>query len=262
MIIDSHCHLNYPALAKQRDAVVARARAAGVRRIVCAATSMKSFAETREAAAAYDDVYCSVGVHPHEASADGEAITADDLVKYADDPKVVGFGETGLDYFYDHSPRDMQQHCFREHIRAAMATGLPLIVHSRDAEDDTIRILNEERAGQGDKLTGVMHCFSSRRVLAEEALAMGFYISASGILTFKKSEELRAIFRDVPMDRLLVETDAPYLAPEPFRGKICEPAYVVHTAKVLANVKGVSTDEIAAQTTANFFRLFRKVTPP
>jgi len=259
MLVDSHCHLNYSSLAKDRDNVIDRARQAGVVCLLTVTTGMKSLPETREIIKTYDDVFGTVGVHPHHITEEGENITADDLIKLSNEPKIAGIGETGLDYFYDHAPRDEQQRVFREHIRACLATGLPLIVHSRDAEDDTIRIINEERAGQGGKLKGVMHCFSSRRKLAEEALAMGFYISVSGILTFKKSEELRSIIRDVPLDRLLVETDAPYLAPEPYRGKICEPAYVVHTARVLAEVKGVSYEEIAKQTTTNFFRLFDKV---
>ncbi len=262
MLIDSHCHLNFPPLAEACDEVVARARAAGVGRMLTVATTMKSFHEVRAVAEAYDDVFCSVGVHPHHVAEEGEEVTAETLVQRANDPKVVAFGETGLDYFYDTAPRAVQQNCFREHIRASIAAGLPLIVHSRDAEDDTINILNDERAEQGDRLTGVMHCFSSKRVLAEEALKIGFYISLSGILTFRKSEELRAIARDVPMDRLLVETDSPYLAPEPYRGKICEPSYVVNTARVLAEVKGVSVEEIARQTTENFFRLFSKVPGP
>ncbi len=260
MLVDSHCHLNYASLAKDRDNVVERARKAGVACLLTVTTGMKGLQETREIIRTYDDVFGTVGVHPHHIAEEGERITADDLVKLSDDPKIAAIGETGLDYFYDRAPRDEQQESFREHIRACITTGLPLIVHSRNAEDDTIRILNEERAGQGDKLKGVMHCFSSRRVLAEEAQAMGFYISVSGILTFKKSTELRSIIRDVPLDRLLVETDSPYLAPEPFRGKICEPAYVVHTARALADVKGVSLEEIARQTTANFFRLFERVT--
>jgi len=261
MLVDSHCHLNYPSLAKDRNGILDRARQAGVKRFITVTAMLKSFKETQEIVAAYDDVYGSVGVHPHHASEEGEYVTADHLIKLSNTTKIVALGETGLDYFYDHSPHDEQQRNFREHIRACIATGLPLIVHSRDAEDDTIRILHEEGAGQGNALKGVIHCFSSRRKLAEEALAIGFYISVSGILTFKKSGEIRSIVRDVPMDSLLVETDAPYLAPEPFRGKICEPAYVVHTARTLAEVKGVGYDEIARQTTANFFRLFDKVPP-
>jgi TatD DNase family protein len=227
--------------------------------MLSAGTTVKGFKETQAIAAAYDDVVCSVGVHPHHCAEKGEAVTAHDLLNMASDPHVVAIGETGLDYFYNYAPPDEQQRNFREHIRAAMQGGLPLIVHSRDAEEDTINLLNEAREGQGGTLKGVMHCFSSRRILADEALKMGFFISFSGILTFKKSEELRQIARDVPLDKLLVETDAPYLAPEPFRGKLCEPAHVVHTARVLADVKGVAVETLAAQTTENFFRLFDKV---
>ena len=176
---------------------------------------------------------------------------------------MVGIGETGLDYFHKDAPVDVQKQSFREHLRAARATGLPVIVHSREAEEDTAQILREEAAGQAAyPLTGLLHCFSSKRMLAEEAIKLGFCISLSGILTFKKSQELRDIARDVPLENLLVETDAPYLSPEPMRGRVCEPAYVTHTARVLADVKGVSLDVISKQTTDNFFRIFTKITPP
>lgn len=262
MLVDSHCHLDYAGLAEDLADVVARARAAGVRHMVNIGTTRRDFEQVCKTAENFEEIFCSVGVHPHHAHEDGENLTADDLVKLAAHPKVVGIGETGLDYYYNHSPCVQQQESFREHIRAGIATGLPLIVHSREAEDDTARILMEEGEGQGSKPRGVLHCFSSRRILAEKALALGFYISLSGILTFKKSQELREIARDVPMDRLLVETDSPYLAPEPYRGKTCEPAYVVHTARVLAEIKGVSPEEIARQTTENFFRLFGKAARP
>lgn len=261
MLIDSHCHLDYPKLAEDREGVVQRARAAGVVRMVNIGTTRQGFGRVRETAEQFDDVFCSVGVHPHHVHEDGEMLGADDLVMLTQHPKVAGIGETGLDYFYQHGPRDMQQESFRQHIRAGISADLPIIIHSRDAEEDTAKILREEGAGQG-KPKGVLHCFSSRRILAEEALAVGFYISLSGILTFKKSQELRDIIRDVPLDRLLVETDSPFLAPEPYRGKICEPAYVVNTAKVLAEIKGVSPEAIAQQTTDNFFKLFSKVSRP
>jgi TatD DNase family protein len=260
MLIDSHCHLDYPALAKDREGVVARARAAGVGRMVNIATKQTDLDRVVTTAEAFEDVFCTVGVHPHHADEEGESLTLDDLIKLAAHPKVVGIGETGLDYFYKHSPVEAQQKSFRQHLRAARSVGLPVVVHSRDAEEDTARILREEGAGQGaHPLTGVMHCFSSRRALAEDALALGFYISLSGILTFKKSQELRDIVRDLPLECLLVETDSPFLAPEPLRGKICEPAYVVNTARVLAEIKGVSFDDIARRTTENFFSLFSKV---
>jgi len=261
MLIDSHCHLDYPALAKQRDAVMGRAKDADVGLMLNACTTMKKAASVLETAASYDEVVASIGVHPHHCAEEGESVTDGDLLKLTEHPKIVAVGETGLDYFYNYAPKEEQQRNFREHIRAAMKTNLPLIVHSRDAEEDTLSIMKEEGSGQGGKLKGVMHCFSSKRFLAEEALKLGFYISFSGILTFKKSEELRAIAGDIPLDRLLVETDAPYLAPEPYRGKLCEPAHVVYTARALADVKGVSYESMAAQTTENFLKLFDKVSP-
>jgi TatD DNase family protein len=261
MLIDSHCHLDYDGLGDDREGVVARARAAGVVRMVNIGTTRKGFDRVRATAEAFDDVYCSVGIHPHHVHEDGETLSTDDLIALTKHPKVVGIGETGLDYYYNHGPREMQHESFRRHIRAGMETGLPIIVHSRDAEEDTARIIREEGRG-AKKPIGVLHCFSSRRILAEQALELGFYISLSGILTFKKSQELRDITKDVPMDRLLVETDSPFLAPEPYRGKTCEPAFVVNTAKVLAEIKGVSEAEIARQTTENFFRLFSKVPKP
>jgi len=260
MLVDSHCHIDYDPLGEDKAGVVARARAAGVGRMLNIGTTREDFPQICKTAEAFEDVWCTVGVHPHHVSEEGESLTTQDIIALANHPKVVGIGETGLDYYYDHSPRDMQQKSFREHLRACMALNLPAVIHSREAEEDTAKILREESAG--GKLTGVMHCFSSRRVLAEDALKLGFYISLSGILTFKKSQELRDIARDIPMDRLLVETDSPYLAPEPFRGKPCEPAYVVHTAKVLAEIKKVSPEEIARLTTENFFRLFGKVARP
>jgi len=261
MLIDSHCHLDYPDLAKDREGILARARNAGVARMLNISTTREDSEKVRKTAEVNEDVYCSVGTHPHDVSKPGEDFSTDELIERAKHPKVVGIGETGLDYYYNHSPHETQQESFRAHIRAGIASGLPIIVHSRDAEKDTARILREE--GQGaSRSTGVLHCFSSKRILAEEALKLGFYISLSGILTFKKSEELRAIARDVPLDRLLVETDSPFLAPEPYRGKTCEPAYVVNTARVLADLKGVSEAEIARATTENFFGLFKKVSRP
>lgn len=259
MFIDSHCHLDFEQFDNCRDAVIERARAAGVEKIVTISTSMKDFPDVLEIARSYPDVYCSVGVHPHDAEKEGECVTTEELIAYMNDPKIVGIGETGLDYFYEYSPRGSQQESFRKHIRACVATGAPLIVHTRDAEDDTIRILQEERAGNEDKLRGVLHCYSSERRMAEYGLEIGFYISMSGMLTFKKSENIREIVKDVPLDRLLVETDSPYLAPVPHRGQTCEPSYVVHTAQALADLKGVTLEEIGRITTDNFYRLFDKV---
>ncbi|MDD3288289.1 MAG: TatD family hydrolase [Alphaproteobacteria bacterium] len=259
MLIDSHCHLGFPGLYENIDEVVAAARRAGIVRMLTVATNKDCFDREIGIAHKYEDVYCALGVHPHHAQE--EEISSNDLVLRAADSKVIAIGETGLDYFYDHSPRAAQEKCFREHIRAGITAGLPIIIHSREAEADTIRILKDERKGHEQDLTGVLHCFSSKQVLAEEGLAIGFYVSVSGIATFKKSQDLRDIIKNIPLDRLLVETDSPYLAPQSRRGKTCQPAYVEETARVLADIKQVSFDEIAAQTTENFFRLFRKAPP-
>ncbi|MBX3577924.1 MAG: TatD family hydrolase [Rhizobiaceae bacterium] len=259
MLVDSHCHLDFPDFAEERAAVVARAVAAGVERMVTISTRVKRFDQVLAIAEAHDEVFCSVGTHPHNAAEELD-VTASDLVRLSRHPKVVAIGEAGLDYHYDKSPRPAQAQGFRTHIAAARGTQLPLVIHAREADDDMAAILEEE-SGQG-AFPFVMHCFSSGRRLAERALALGGYVSFSGILTFRNSEALRAIARDVPRDRLLVETDAPYLAPIPFRGKRNEPAYVAHTAKVLAETIGVDPDDIAAITTENFLRLFSKMPRP
>ena len=258
LLVDSHCHLDFPDFAEDRDGVIARARDAGVALMVTICTKVSHFPEILAIAEAYENVYCSVGIHPHEAGSEPE-VSAADLVEMARHPKVVGIGETGLDFYYEHSPREAQARSFRAHIAAARATGLPLIVHTRDADTETRAILAEE-VRQG-AFPGVIHCFSSGRDLAEEAVALGFYISASGIMTFKKAEDLRAAFAAVPAERLLVETDAPYLAPVPKRGKTNEPAFVQHTAAKLAELHGMSPEAMAEVTTANFLRLFSKVPP-
>jgi TatD DNase family protein len=259
MLVDSHCHLDFPDFAEERAAIVARAKAAGVGRMVTISTRVRRFQQILEIAETFEEVYCSVGTHPHNAAEELD-VTKDDLVRLSAHPKVVAIGEAGLDYFYDKAPRDAQAQGFRTHIAAARETGLPLVIHSRDADDDMADILTEE-TGKG-AFPFILHCFSSGRRLAEVGVALGGYVSFSGILTFKNSAELRAIAADVPHDRLLVETDAPYLAPIPFRGKRNEPAYVAHTAKVLAETIGISETEIAAATTDNFFRLFRKMPRP
>jgi TatD DNase family protein len=259
MLIDSHCHLDFSDFADELDAVVARAQAAGVGRIVTISTRVKRHAEVLAIAERFADVYCSVGTHPHNAHEELD-ITVDELVERARHPKVVAIGEAGLDYYYDHSPRDAQERGLRNHIAAARATRLPLVIHSRDADDDMARILEDE-TGKG-AFPAVLHCFTGGRALAERAIALGLYISFTGILTFKKSDDLRAIAKDLPADRILVETDAPYLAPGRYRGKRNEPAYVVETAKVLADTRAVSPDEIARETSASFFRLFDKVPRP
>ena len=256
MLVDSHCHLDFADFAEERDAVVARARAAGVGTMLTIGTRLDEFPGVRAIAEAYPDIWCSVGAHPHEAE-DHVALSAADLAAFAAHPRVVGIGETGLDFHYDHSPHDVQERVFRSHIAAAQASGLPLIIHAREADDAVARVLREERAPPG-----VLHCFSSGRGLAEAALDLGFYISISGIVTFRNAEDLRAIVRDVPLERLLVETDAPYLAPVPYRGRRNEPAYVAATAAAVAALKGVSPTELAAATTDNFFRLFAKASRP
>ncbi|MBZ9953837.1 TatD family deoxyribonuclease [Mesorhizobium sp. B2-2-4] len=259
MLVDSHCHLDFPDFSEERASIVARALAAGIGRMVTISTRVKRFQQILEIADAFDEVYCSVGTHPHNAAEELDVTTAD-LVRLSAHPKVVAIGEAGLDYFYDKAPRDAQAQGLRNHIAAARETGLPLVIHSRDADDDMAHILEEE-TGKG-AFPFVLHCFSSGRRLAEVGVSLGGYVSFSGILTFKNSAEIRAIAADLPHDRLLVETDAPYLAPIPFRGKRNEPAYVAHTARVLAETIGVSEGEIAALTTDNFFRLFGKMPPP
>jgi TatD DNase family protein len=258
MLVDSHCHLEFPDFAAEEQAVIDRARAAGVGHFLTISTRVHRFDEIREIAEAHDDVSCSLGTHPHSAEEEADITTAR-LVELGQHPKVVGIGETGLDYYYDNSPRALQQEAFRRHIRAALELNMPLIVHTRDAEEDTMRILREE--GQGTGLTGVLHCFSSSPQLAEDAIEFGFHISFSGIVTFKKSEELRDTARKVPLNRMLVETDAPFLAPIPKRGQRNEPAFVVHTAAVLADLHGLSHEALAARTTANFFTLFNRAVP-
>ena len=258
MLIDSHCHLDFDDFGDDIDDVVARAAANGVGAMVTICTHLSRFEAVKAVAERFDNIWCSVGVHPHEAGPEGQQ-AADKLIELAEHPKVVGIGETGLDYYYEHSPREAQRTSFRAHIAAARQTGLPLIVHSRDADTEMAQILREEFAA--GPYTGVMHCFSSGRPLAEAALEIGFYISFSGILTFKKADDIRAIASDVPPDRLLVETDAPYLAPVPNRGKRNEPAFVVHTAAQLAALKGLSSEGLAQQTTDNFYRLFSRTQP-
>lgn len=256
MLVDSHCHLDFPDFGDELDAVVQRARDSGVGLMLTINTHLTRFERVLAVAERFPDVYCTVGVHPHEAGAEPTA-EADRLVALADHPKVVGFGETGLDYYYDKSPRDRQRDSFRAHIEAARRTGLPVVVHTRDADTDTAAILSEEM-GKG-AFPGLIHCFSSGPELAEKAMELGLYISISGIVTFKKAEALQATVAGVPLDRLLVETDCPYLAPIPFRGKRNEPAYVAHTAAKVAELKGVSIAEISRATTDNFLKLFTKV---
>ena len=255
MLVDSHCHLDFPDFGDDLDGVLARAAEAGVGTVQTICTRVTQFDAVRALAENNERIWCSVGIHPHHVAEEPE-ITADHLVRMAEHPKVIGIGETGLDFHYDNSPRPQQEASFRQHISAARETGLPLIVHTRSADADTCRILREE-AGKG-AFPGVIHCFSAGRAVAETALEIGFHVSFSGILTFKKAEEVRAVARNVPVERLLVETDAPYLAPVPHRGRRNEPAHVVHTAARLAEIKGLDEAELARATTDNFFRLFSK----
>ena len=259
MLVDSHCHLDFPDYVGDVDGVVMRARAAGVGVCLSIGTELSRFAGVRAVAEKFPDVWCSVGVHPHEAEKETLSDAAP-LLAETSHPKVVGIGETGLDYYYAHSPRAEQIANFRAHIAAARQSALPLIVHTRDADDDTIEVLEDEM-GKG-AFSGLIHCFTGTQRLADAALAMGFYISVSGIATFKNSGALRDVIKTVPLERLLVETDAPFLAPVPHRGKTNEPAFVVHTARMLAELKGIGDAELAAATTENFFRLFRKVQRP
>ena len=257
MLVDSHCHLDYFVEAERPD-IIARAKSAGVTEMVTIGVTLSQSRQALAIAeAAGDKIWCSVGIHPNHAADEGPVPTPQTIAAMTTHPKVIGIGESGLDYFYDKAPKDIQQQNFRAHIRAAQLTGLPLAIHARDADEDIARILAEERAGGGD-FRFLLHCFSSGQALAEAAVAMGGYVSFSGILTFPKSHELRAIAADIPPDRLLVETDSPYLAPVPFRGKRNEPAHTIHTARILAEVKGVTPESLAERTTGNFRTLYRK----
>ncbi|MBO0334950.1 TatD family hydrolase [Sneathiella sp. CAU 1612] len=257
MLVDSHCHLNFEQLSSEIDDVVARARAAGVGHMLTIGTKLREFEGVRAIAERFDDIHCSVGVHPHEAESEGDEVTAAKLIELSNHPKVVGIGETGLDYFYEHAPRELQKKSFRLHIEAARETGLPIIVHTRNADADTVKILHEEY--EKGPFTGVIHCFSSGWEVAEKSMEIGFYISISGIVTFKPAEELREHVRKIPVEKLLVETDSPYLAPVPKRGKTNEPSFVAHTAAKVAELKGLDPDRLAAITTDNFFNLFNKI---
>lgn len=255
MFVDSHCHLNYPGLVEQQADVLARARAAGVGCFLNISTRASEWDAIVATAEREPDVWASIGIHPHEADSHAEVDTAR-LVAAAAHPRVVGIGETGLDYYYDHSDRDRQRTSFRSHIAAARETGLPLIVHTRDAEEDTAAILREEM-GKG-AYGGVIHCFTASADFARIALDLGFYISISGIVTFKNAKALQETAASIPEGRLLIETDAPFLAPVPMRGKTCEPGFVVHTAAFLAELRGMKMEHLAGVTADNFHRLFTK----
>jgi TatD DNase family protein len=255
MLIDSHCHLDYYS-PEEKPQILARAWEAGVGELVTIGTRLSRAPEQLAIAESSENIWCTVGTHPHHA-AEEELPQEQQILDLISHPKVIAVGEAGLDYFYDRSPRDTQAEVFRRQIRAARAGNVPICIHTRDADEDTLAILQEERAEGGD-FDFLLHCFSSGRALAEQAVDIGGYVSFSGILTFPKSNELRAIAADLPAERLLVETDSPYLAPVPFRGKRNEPAHVAHTAKVLADIRGLTPEALADLTTRNFRRLFRK----
>ena len=259
MLVDSHCHLDYLERDGDLDEVVERARQAGVGTIVTICTKVSEFETIKRIAERYDDIWCTVGIHPHEVAAEPQVSTVQ-LLEMAQHPKVVGIGETGLDYYYERSPREAQRNSFRTHIAAARESDLPLIVHTRDADDDTMEILAEAYADGA--FPGLIHCYSAAPEVAEKALKIGFYISIAGIVTFKRAEELQQTAAGLPEDRLLVETDAPYLAPVPKRGKRNEPSYVALTADKLAELRNDDASRIATVTTDNFFRLFSKAARP
>ncbi|HEX8216341.1 MAG TPA: TatD family hydrolase [Allosphingosinicella sp.] len=255
MFVDSHCHLNYKGLAEDQPAVLDRARAAGVKKMLNISTHAAEWKAVIAVAEREPDVFASVGVHPHDADSHADVETAT-LVEQARHPRVVGIGESGLDFYYDRSDRERQRASFRAHIAAARESGLPIIVHTREAEADTHAILADEM-GKG-AFTGVIHCFTASRDFAEKALALGFYVSMSGIVTFKNARDLQETAKTIPLDRLLIETDAPFLAPVPHRGRTCEPAFVADTARFLAGLRGESFETLAEATAANFDRLFAK----
>lgn len=258
-IVDSHCHLNYKGLVEEQAAVIERAREAGVGCMLAINTKLKEYEQIVDIIENYYDVFGSVGIHPHEAENEPD-VAVKALLELATHPKIVGIGETGLDYYYDNAPRDMQQVNFRSHIAAARETGLPVIVHTRDADQDCVSILQDEM--KKGAFTGVIHCFTASQFLADAVLEMGFYISISGIATFKNARDLQATTKTIPLNRLLVETDAPFLAPVPHRGKRCEPAFVMDTARFVAELRGEDFAVLQHATTQNFFKLFNKARPP
>ena len=259
LLVDSHCHLNFPDFKDDLDGVVTRARAAGVGVMQTICTEMAEFDEVYAITTRYPDIYCSVGVHPND-SGDAPIAKAEELIEKAAQPNVIGIGETGLDYHYERSDRELQKKSFLEHIKASRETGLPIIVHTRDADYDTAMILQQQM--EKGEFKGLLHCFTSSKQLADKAVSLGFYISLSGIISFKNAQSIRDAIADVPLERLLIETDSPYLAPIPHRGKRNEPEFVKYTNKILAEVKGISEERCAEITTDNFFRLFDKARRP
>jgi len=255
MLVDSHCHLNFPDFDNKISDVVKRASQMDVKYMQTICTRIGEFPQILDIANDYENIWCSVGVHPNNV-AEEDLTSSNELITLSKDKKVIGIGETGLDYYYEHSPREKQQKSFIEHIKASQETGLPIIVHTRDADDDTLSILQEQYSQK--PFTGLIHCFSTSSKLAYGAIELGMYISISGIVTFKKATQLQDIVKELPIERLLVETDAPYLAPTPHRGKTNEPGFTRHTAEFVADLKGISYDEVANTTTNNFFDLFKK----
>jgi TatD DNase family protein len=252
MLVDSHCHLNFPELAARLDEALELMRINGVTHALCVSVTLEEFPQVRAIAERYPHVYGSVGVHPDYP--DVPVVTEADLLERASHPKIVAIGETGLDYFRIKGDTEWQRERFRTHIRAARRAGKPLIIHTREAAADTLRVMGEEKAGEAG---GVMHCFTENWEVARGALDLGFHISFSGIVTFKKAEALRDVARRVPLDRMLIETDSPYLAPMPYRGKTNEPGYVKHVAEEIARQRGITLEDVGAATSANFFRLFK-----
>ncbi|RTL75928.1 MAG: TatD family deoxyribonuclease [Bradyrhizobiaceae bacterium] len=259
MLVDSHCHLDFPDFADDLDGIVARAEAAGVGRIITISTRVRRVAGLRDIAERFPNVYFSVGTHPHQADEE-DGIPAEELISLSHHPKAVAFGEAGLDYFYKNSSPEAQARGFRAHIAAARETGLPLVIHTREADDDCGRILDEEM--EKGPFRAVLHCYTGGRELAMKAVAHGLYVSFTGILTFKNSQNVRDVAAEIPLDRIMVETDAPFLAPGKYRGKRNEPSFVTETAKALAELRGLSFEEISRKTTENFFRFFDKVPRP
>ena len=255
MLIDSHCHLNYKGLIEEQDAVLERARAAGIGGFLNISTRQSEWEEVIATAERNRDVWATVGIHPHEADEHAD-LGEGALLEATRHPKVIGIGETGLDYYYDHSDRAVQQALFRTHIRVARETGLPLVIHTRDAEEDTTRIIEEEM--EEGAFPALIHCFTASAAFGARMVELGLTISLSGIVTFKNARELQAFAAEIPADRLLVETDSPFLAPVPHRGKTCEPAFTADTARFVAGLRGIGVEELAAQTTGNFRKLFGK----
>lgn len=258
MFVDSHCHLNYPGLIEDQAGAITRATASGVQAMVNISTRESEWQDVIATARAHTGIWASIGIHPHEADQHPGIDTAK-LLAAIDDPNVIAIGETGLDYYYDKSDREQQRQSFRAHIAAARESGLPIIVHMRDAEEDAATILQDEMAKGA--FSGVIHCFTSSQDFADKTLNLGLYISISGIVTFKNAKSLQDVARDLPVDRLLIETDSPFLAPVPHRGKGCEPAFVSDTARFLAELRGVTVENLGTQTTENFYRLFSKADP-